>query len=158
VACPFFMPDQRLEGEWPFPQRLPLGAGWSGTCTAIAGSEIIPSEQELKTGCNMGYAKGCARLPRERHADAVRFAPGEERDGLVHIRFACERDYLPVAHGELVYDSATGTWTAPHADSCLQRMAECYLEGQLARRARIAAEAAHPVGTAESRPLPSTNI
>ena len=56
MACPYFMPDRRLDGDWPFPQRLPLGAGWSGTCTAMAG-EVRPTEQELKTGCNMGYAK-----------------------------------------------------------------------------------------------------
>jgi hypothetical protein len=128
------MPDQRLDGDWPFPHRLSLGAGWRGSCTAIAGDEIRPNDHELRTACNMGYAKGCARLPEGRTADAVRFAPGEERDGFVRIRYACERDYLPVTHGELVHDSATGRWPSPHANACLQRMAECYLETQMARR------------------------
>lgn len=134
MACPYFMPDQRLEGDWPFPQRLPLGAGWSGTCTAIAGNEVRPSEQELKTHCNMGYARGCSRLPVERQADAVRFAKGDERDGLVHIRFAFERDYLPAGHGELIYETATRTLHTPDANPCLVRMAECYIESQMARR------------------------
>ena len=86
----------------------------------------------------MGYAKACARLPAERHADAVRFAPGDERDGLVQIRFACEREHLPVAYGELLYEIATGTWLASHSDPCLQRMAECYVEVRFPRRGQAA--------------------
>ena len=133
MACPFFMPAQRLDGDWPFPQRLPLGAGWSGTCSA-AHPNVRPSEEELKTGCNVGYAHGCQRLPQERHADAVRFSKGDEHDGLVHIRFAYERGYLPAGHGELIYETATQRWQTSHHDACLQRMAECYLESQVARR------------------------
>jgi hypothetical protein len=133
MACPYFMPEQRLDGDWPFPQRLPLGAGWSGTCAAIAGSQVRPGEQELKTACNMGYAKRCARLPQDRAADAVRFAKGDERDGLVHIRFAYELDYLPAGHGELIYETATRRWQTPDANPCLLRMAECYSEAHMAR-------------------------
>ena len=133
MACPFFMPEQRLSADWPFPQRLPLGGGWSGTCTASqAGAP--PSEDELKTGCNVGYAKACVRLPQERDADAVRFALGEEHDGVLHVRFAYERDYLPAAHGELIYERATRCWQTAHSNSCLLRMAECYIESQMARR------------------------
>jgi len=134
VACPFFLPEQRLQGDWPFPQRLPLGAGWSGTCTAAAGAEVRPSEQELKTCCNLGYAKGCSRLPAERHADAVRFALAEEHDGLVHIRFASERDSLPAGHGELIYEMATRRWHTAHASACLLRMAECYIQARFQSR------------------------
>ena len=124
------MPDRRLEGDWPFPQRLPLGAGWSGTCTA-SHSDVQPSEHELKTGCNLGYAKGCARLPQDRVADAVRFAKGDERGGLVHIRFAFERDYLPAGHGELIYVTSTHQWQTTDGNACLVRMAECYIEARL---------------------------
>ncbi|MFZ0706729.1 MAG: hypothetical protein WAM71_14070 [Candidatus Korobacteraceae bacterium] len=133
MACPFFMPDQRLDGDWPFPQRLPLGAGWSGTCTA-SGFGIRPSDEELKTACNVGYARSCVRLPQERDADAVRFSKGDEHDGLVHIRFAYERDYLPAGHGELIYETATYRWQTAHDNKCLLRMAECYIEAQMARR------------------------
>ena len=73
------------------------GAGWHR-----------PTTTSLKSACNLGYAKSCSRLPADRHADAVRFALGEERDGILHVRFACERAYLPVAHGELLYEKATG--------------------------------------------------
>jgi len=132
VACPFFMPDERFDADWPFPHRLPLGAGWSGTCAASG--NVRPSDQELKSGCNLGYATGCSRLPKERAADAVRFALGEERDGLVHIRFAYERDFLPASHGELIYDATARCWRTTHSDACLLRMAECYLESQKSRR------------------------
>lgn len=133
MACPYFMPEQRLDGDWPFPQRLPLGAGWSGTCTA-ANSDVRPSEEELKTACNLGYAKKCSRLPQDRAADAVRFAKGDEHDGLVHIRFAYELGYLPAGHGELIYETTTRRWQTAHEDACLVRMAECYAETQMVRR------------------------
>ena len=134
VACPFFMPEQRFDADWPFPQRLPLGAGWAGTCAAPCHEGERPSDEELKSGCNLGYAKTCGRLPAERHADAVRFALGEERDGILRVLFVCERDNLPADHGELLYQTATASWLQPHADPCVQRMAECYVQAQRARR------------------------
>jgi hypothetical protein len=126
------MPDQQLEADWPFPQRLPLGAAWSGSCTA-AQDATKPSVQELKS-CNLGYARSCDKLPAERHADAVRFSLGEERGGLVRIRFAFEREYLPAGSGELVYEVASGGWQTEQSNPCLQRMAECYLSSQRKRR------------------------
>jgi len=134
VACPFFMPEERFDSDWLFPQRLPLGAGWTGTCTAPGHEGVRPSEEELTSGCNLGYAKGCSRLPAERHADAVRFALGEERDGILHVLFACEREHLPAGHGELLYDAATGSWLQSHEDARVQRMAECYVRAQRERR------------------------
>ena len=134
MACPFFMPEAQLNSDWPFPQRLPLGGGWSGTCTAAGHEGAHPCEDELKSGCNLGYAKTCHRLPAERHADAVRFALGEERAGILRVLFACEREYLPADHGELLYDAVTGAWLQPHHDPRLQRMAECYVQAQRARR------------------------
>lgn len=145
MACPFFMPEDRFDSNWPFPQRLPLGAGWSGTCTAPGHEGTRPKPEELKSACNMGYARDCHRLPDERDADAVRFAlstptqakaapGGQERDGIVRVLFACERAYLPASHGELVYDKTNGVWLQKHDDACLQRMAECYLQAQMQRR------------------------
>lgn len=147
MACPFFMPDQRIAADWPFPHRLPLGGAWNGTCTA-ARQTSPPAERDLKA-CNVGYARDCAILPPNRQADAVRFAIGEERDGLLHIRFAYEREYLPAGHGELLYQIASREWQSSHLDACLQKMADCYVESQLARRSK------RDVATAE--PLPVNN-
>lgn len=135
MACPFFMPEQRFYGDWPFPQRLSLGAGWSGQCTAPGHDGAHPSDEELKSGCNLGYAKSCSRLPQERPADAVRFALGEERDGVLRVLFITERAYLPASHGGLLYEKRSATWLRKHEDACVQRMAECYVQAQLERRA-----------------------
>lgn len=134
MACPYFMPEERFDSTWPFPQRLPLGTGWSGTCTAPGHEGARPNAEELTSGCNLGYAKTCGRLPAERHADAVRFAIGEERDGMLHVLFVCERSYLPASFGELLYDRTHRTWTKMHPQCCVQRMAECYVQAQLERR------------------------
>ena len=134
MACPFFMPEQRFDSDWPFPQRLPLGAGWAGTCTAPGHEGARPNDEELKSGCNLGYAKTCDRLPAERHADAVRFALGEERDGILRVLFVCERDYLPAGNGELLYEIATALWPQAHEDARVQRMAECYVEAKRGRQ------------------------
>jgi hypothetical protein len=99
---------------------------------------VRPSEEELKSGCNLGYAKTCCRLPAERHADAVRFALGEEHDGILRVRFSCEREYLPVSHGELLYDAASASWLQLHDDTRVQRMAECYVQAQRERRDKTA--------------------
>ncbi len=128
------MPAERFDSTWPFPQRLPLGAGWSGTCTAPGHNGAPPTAEELTSGCNLGYAKSCSRLPADRHADAVRFALGEERDGVLRVLFICEREYLPASFGELLYDRKRGAWAKTHHEGCVQRMAECYLQTQLERR------------------------
>ena len=135
MACPYFMPDERFESTWPFPKRLPLGAGWSGRCTAPGHNGALPTPDELTSGCNLGYAKTCSRLPADRHADAVRFALGEERDGMVCVLFVCERGYLPASHGELLYDKAQRRWVKSHEQAAVQRMAECYVQARLERRA-----------------------
>jgi hypothetical protein len=134
------MPEQHLEADWPFPQRLPLAAGWSGVCTAPGHDGARPSEAELKSGCNLGYAKNCSWLPADRHADAVRFALGDECNGVLHVRFASELAYLPASSGELLYRTSSETWLLKHEDARVQRMAECYVQAQLQRhrsRARV---------------------
>jgi hypothetical protein len=130
------MPEQRFDSDWPFPQRLPLAAGWSGTCTAPGHDGVRPSDNELKSGCNLGYAKHCGRLPANRHADAVRFILGEECDGVLHVRFASELAHQPASHGELLYEKASSTWPRKHDDARIQRMAECYVQVQLERRSQ----------------------
>ena len=134
MACPYFMPEERLDSTWPFPQRLPLGRGWAGVCMAPGHEHEHPCGEELTSSCNLGYAKSCSRMPADRRADAVRFCLGEERDGVLHVRFVCELAYLPAGDGELLYDKRSATWIEKHADACLQRMAECYVRAQMERR------------------------
>jgi hypothetical protein len=143
VACPFFMPMEKLEnGSWLHAARLPLGCGWSGHCTAPGHEGVVPSQEELRELCNLGYAEGCARLPRERAWDSIRFAArsvGGEEDGdrrRVRIHYVCERGHRPAEHGVLEFDAALARWEQRHRDSRVQRMAECFLESYLEKRYR----------------------
>lgn len=135
MACPFFMPKEKFDG-WPNRPRLPLGHGWQGFCTAPGHEGERPSDRELKDFCNFGYAKRCSRLPDKRACDAVRFAVSREVANKIVVCFVCELDHRPAEHGELEYDAAAGSWTVPHRDACVLKMAECYLESYLERRGK----------------------
>jgi hypothetical protein len=139
VACPFFMPVEKLEnGNWLHAGRLPLGCGWSGQCTAPGHEGEVPSHEELREFCNLGYAQGCGRLPQERVWDSVRFAArtvgGEGAGGgSVQVRYVCERQHRPAEHGVLEFD-AEARCVVPHRDGRVQRMVECFLESYIEKR------------------------
>src|SRR5438128_12129637 len=59
MACPYFYPVAReFGGGWAFPARLPLGAGFRGTCHA-GGNEFSPGDAALRDCCNLGHAQNC---------------------------------------------------------------------------------------------------
>lgn len=144
LACPYFMPVERLEnGNWPHPARLPLGAGWSGHCTAPGHEAQRPAQHILEAFCNLGYADCCTWAPRNRAWDAVRFAVSAPPDPttreagaarLIQLRYVCERDHLPVEHGSLEFDFTSAHWTRRHSDSRVQKMAECFVESYQKRK------------------------
>ena len=137
MACPYFMPTERLEQQlWPHPPRLPLGYGWKGYCTAPGHDGAQPTTDQLKDGCNLGYAGCCARLPRERTWDAVRFSLARDGDRRLWLHYVCEIQYRPGEHGRLEFDTVSGQWSTPHRDARVQKMAECYLESYLRRKAK----------------------
>jgi hypothetical protein len=135
VACPFFMPSKQLEeGLWLHPSRLPLGAGFRGHCTAPGHEGAEPASGELREFCNLGYARGCSRLPAERIWDAVRFSPVSVAEQRIQLRYVCEREHRPGEQGTLEYDVTRNLWLARHGDARIQKMAECYVEAYLRRR------------------------
>jgi len=135
VACPYFFPTKKSSTIlWPFPQRLPLGAGFCGTCTAGA-ARSVPDDAELKDFCNLGYAQ-CTKIPAERPSDALRFAVAKAGGDRILLHYSSERNHAPVEHGQLQYDCTTRTWPVPHPDICIQRQAECYVVTYLERRPR----------------------
>jgi hypothetical protein len=135
VACPYFLPERELVSlGFTHPQRLPLGAAWRGSCGAPGQMGLPPNEEDLKNGCNLGYARGCSRLPAERAADAVRFAIVRERAGEIEICYVYERNYLPGEHGSLQLKLTDGVWAAPNSESQLAHMAQCFLQSYLHRR------------------------
>lgn len=144
------MPVHRLEnGNWPFPSRLPLGAGWAGHCTAPEHAGSIPSQDVQEKFCNLGYAGDCGWAPKDRRWDAVRFAvaasaeaacgneSGAEPDvRVLRVICICERAHRPAERGELRYDLQRSAWLEPHRDGSIQKMAECFLESYLKRSQR----------------------
>jgi hypothetical protein len=132
LACPYFMPTQKCDdGTWIHPARLPLGAGWRGTCTADPEQHVPPTELELHEYCNMGYALACSRLPSQRSCDALRFGVTNDLENGIRISYVCESDHRPAGNGILEYDTATARWTQSHADPRIQKMAQCFLESYL---------------------------
>jgi hypothetical protein len=145
------MPVARLEyGSWPHPARLPLGGGWCGHCTAPGHEGELPPQDVLEAFCNLGYASSCNWSPAERVWDAVRFAVSAPPDfaeraapqkvaalpaRLLVLRYVCERDHRPVEHGDLEFDLAQAAWLRRHDDARIQKMAECFLESYLKKKA-----------------------
>lgn len=135
MACPYFLPTERFEeGGWPHPPRLPLGGGWRGLCTAPGNETILPSDDELRNFCNLGYARECKHFPDSPGFEAVRFSIARDRDQRIHVYYVCERDHSPAGHGMLEFDCGAREWAIPHPDARIQCMADCYLQSYLARR------------------------
>jgi hypothetical protein len=134
------MPTAKCEGGgWIHPARLPLGVGWIGHCHAPGHEGSEPSLDELREFCNLGYAAGCSRLPKQRSADAVRFGVTRDCAGQLTVCFVCESGHRPAQNGLLQYDLTLGKWTSSHPDTCIQKMADCYLQSYLMRRIQSAA-------------------
>lgn len=132
MACPFFMPTEKFEGgAWVHPSRLPLGAGWRGSCTAPGAQAVLPGDDQLTNSCNLGYARNCSNLPAERSCDAVRFAVARNGDTRIVLWYVCEFEHLPVEHGTLEYELVQSSWIRAHGDARIQKMAECYLQSYI---------------------------
>jgi hypothetical protein len=134
MACPYFMPVERLEnGSWPQPARLPLGSGWRGYCTAPGHEREVPPQDTLEAFCNLGYASNCGWAPLDRAWDAVRFAvlspaegdkaPVEPSARFIHVCYVCELAHRPVERGDLEFDLQKSIWVRSHTDARLQKMA-----------------------------------
>ena len=134
MACPFFIPTERADDlALPHPARLPLGAAWRGTCSAAGHESAILNNRELES-CNLGYAKSCPRLPKERTCDAVRFAVARECGESISLHFVLESEHLPAGNGLLEYDRLRKAWIAKHPEARTQKLAESFLQSYLERR------------------------
>lgn len=105
MACVCFEPDRPLDwNAWPGRFRPPLGRPYGGLCRSDPREAYQPDSELLIAACNLGYARGkCRRVPGEA-ADAARFSlvgPGV-------VRWALERDHLPVAHGTVSRGACAG--------------------------------------------------
>jgi hypothetical protein len=138
LSCPYFVPVEKNDaGSWLHPSRLPLGAGFSGHCSAPGHEGAQPTDDELRELCNMGYAVSCVRLPRERDCDAVRFSVLRESAAQLTIWFVCETGHRPGSYGTLQYDFASEQWLSTHDDLRIQKLAECFVQTYLAKKIPI---------------------
>lgn len=136
MACPYFFPKERsLALGWAFPRRLPLGAGFCGTCRAGA-VERVPDDATLRDLCNLGHARLCPQMPAQHRADSVRFAVASDAQEQIVLHYVFDREHAPAASGRIVYDTLAQRWISTLEDACAQRQAECYLEVYLERRPR----------------------
>jgi hypothetical protein len=54
---------------------------------------------------------------------------------VLRLIYVCEHDHRPAAHGDLAFDLTAGTWLRTHEDARIQKMAECFLESYLKKKA-----------------------
>ena len=54
---------------------------------------------------------------------------------VILLHFVCERNHRPVEHGDLEFDLSRATWLVRHKDPRIQKMAECFLESYLKKKA-----------------------
>lgn len=134
LACPFFVPLEIVnDGSWPHAARLPLGAGWTGSCCA-SGQDLAAEEAHVRDFCNLGYASACPHLPRSRDWDAVRFSIARAGSEQITLTYACEYGHAPVNHGTLIYDVSRETWHETHPDPRVHRLATSFLHAYRVRQ------------------------
>ena len=93
-----------------------------------------PPDPQVRTCCNMGYARGrCPSFQKDvEAADAVRFGIVARDGGRAVIRYVIERDHLPFSDGMIeLIESAEAT----AAESTLERQARAFLASYLRRSA-----------------------
>lgn len=128
--------------SWPHPARLPLGAGWTGTCCASAGQAPADAttpvdDKFIRDFCNLGYATACPHLPHSRDWDAVRFSVASSSADQVTLLYICEREHAPMAHGTLTYDLAGEVWRDSPSDPRVRRLANSYLQAYRVRQSPL---------------------
>jgi hypothetical protein len=139
LACPYFIPEKRCETElWTHRARLPLGDGYEGRCSAPGFEAERPTEDDLKSGCNLGNAC-CSRLPKDRDADSVRFHVASDQGSALIVDFCTERDHRPREHGVLQFDATSGTFVEASSHAAVLRLAQAFLQSYMQRHPRAQA-------------------
>lgn len=139
MACPYFVPSEIVyDISWPHPARLPLGAGWKGSCCASTEpvSEAATLDVALlRDKCNLGYATGCPHLPPARDWDAIRFSVASSTTDQITVCYICEFAHAPKAHGTLTYNLAAESWQiAATTDPRVLRLAASFLQAYRVRQ------------------------
>lgn len=136
MACPYFIPERRCESElWQHRARLPLGDGFEGRCSAPGFEAAAPSEEQLKSACNLGNAH-CARLPEDRATDSVRFHVAQDQGGELLVSYCTERAHKPGEHGVLRFDTAAGKFVSTTGNIALMPLAQAFVQSHFQKHPR----------------------
>jgi hypothetical protein len=90
MACPLFLPTERLAGTPHF----------NGRCAGDPG--VVIPEATLRNGCNPGYARGMCERAARSESDAFRFLVRRRNCETIEVAWSAERDHHPVAVGTLL--------------------------------------------------------
>ena len=140
MACPYFVPSEIVyDISWPHPARLPLGAGWKGSCCANAEPISVDKPTTLdsallRDNCNLGYATTCPHLPKFRDWDAIRFSVAATSSEQITLAYICEFAHAPRSHGTLTYNLASESWQDASADPRVRRLATSFLHAYRVRQ------------------------
>ena len=77
----------------------------------------------------------CGLLFAPRPTPATRLAQRRLLLRVLRLRYVCEKNHLPVEHGDLEFDLSRSAWLRAHDDSRVQKMAECFLDSYLKKKA-----------------------
>lgn len=128
MACPYFMPGERLPLS-----RGSLGDLYAGACQADAAKPCRPDETTVADRCNLGYARGrCAHFPEGDGPDAIRFSIARKDDSSIRVLYSLERDHRPYSNGSLAYSTQIGDFESAPSEA-ISTLAAAYVRSYLRR-------------------------
>jgi hypothetical protein len=143
VACPFFMPQDRLDDSaWKHAPRLPLGDAYRGVCHSDPSHPFDPRDTARRDLCNYGYARGrCDRFPPDSSADAIRFSVAGDENGRIRLVYIAEKDHAPAQHGSVESSVEEIQSIRVSENELISKQARVFLESYLRRKRTNAIQA-----------------
>lgn len=92
--CPLFLPAT----------AAPLTGVFSGECAANPGGSI--ADDTIRECCNRGHARTACPRAAEVEADSICFLIKSDRDGIVEVAWALERNHHPLKVGAVLVDGS----------------------------------------------------
>lgn len=111
---------------------MPLTGLFAGECAACPGA-LVPMDR-LRNCCNPGHARTSCPHAATIEPDAAQFLVRSDRDGVIEIAWAIEKNHHPVAVGTL--QISTAPQSPPLAGPPLQHQARAFAANYLRQKGR----------------------
>jgi hypothetical protein len=108
---------------------MPLTGLFAGECAACPGT-LVPIDR-LRDCCNPGHARTSCPQAATIDPDAAQFLVTSDRDGVIEVSWAIEKNHHPVAVGTLQIFSPT-----PPSATPLQHQARAFASNYLRQKGR----------------------